>query len=52
MLCIVDSIYRMIGTTDGLQPNELMPEQRVANVFATMDLVCNENTGYHSVHNL
>ncbi|EGF83159.1 hypothetical protein BATDEDRAFT_84696 [Batrachochytrium dendrobatidis JAM81] len=38
MLCIVDSIYRMIGTTDGLQPNELMPEQRVANVFATMDL--------------
>ncbi|KAL2916940.1 Calcium-binding protein NCS-1 [Polyrhizophydium stewartii] len=38
MLCIVDAIYRMVGTTAGLPADELTPEQRVDKVFTTMDL--------------
>ncbi|KAI8918064.1 hypothetical protein BC831DRAFT_131323 [Entophlyctis helioformis] len=38
MLCIVDAIYRMMGTTTGLPEDESTPEMRVAKVFAAMDL--------------
>ncbi|KAH6560056.1 hypothetical protein BASA50_003205 [Batrachochytrium salamandrivorans] len=38
MLCIVDAIYRMIGTTEGLPYDEITPELRVAKVFSMMDL--------------
>lgn len=38
MLCIVDSIYRMIGSTDSMPDDESTPEARVEKVFGLMDI--------------
>ena len=45
MLCIVDAMYRMIGTTKGFPEDELDPKSRVDKVFRLMDLVFVSNQG-------
>eukprot|EP00842_Homolaphlyctis_polyrhiza_P004318 jgi/Hompol1/4888/HPOL_004000-RA len=38
MLCIVDAMYRMVGTSAGLPDDEITAEMRVRKIFNTMDL--------------
>lgn len=39
MLCILDSIYRMIGSTKGMADDEQTAESRMEKIFRSLDLV-------------
>jgi neuronal calcium sensor 1 len=45
MLCIVDSVYRMIGNSKSFPDDEATPEMRVEKVFLLMDMVCVSDAG-------